>query len=356
MSRPALLQLSEHGLYCAAGDFHIDPWGSVPRAVITHAHSDHLRAGSAAYLTSREGERLLRACVSGGRVKALPYGEVIDVNGVHVSLHPSGHILGAAQVRVEHHGEVWVVTGDYKTDPDPTCAPFEPLRCHTLITESTFGLPIYRWPAPQQVIDDIHAWWRANQETGKVSVILGYALGKSQRLIASLDPTLGPIYTHGAIERVNAVYRASGVVLPPTQYVSSATERQRRDWSRAMVIAPPSAKATPWLRKFGDTSTAIASGWMRVRGARRRRAVDRGFVMSDHVDWPALMRVVHDSGAQRVLVTHGYNDVVVRWLQEQGLDAHSVETRFEGEGLEGLEGLEHSTEDDDGVAGETGSL
>ena len=325
-----MLDLTERGLYCAPGDFYIDPWGSVERAVITHAHSDHLRWGSRRYLVALGGESLARVRVwdDRARIQTVAYGEPVMVNGVKVSLHPAGHILGSAQVRVEHQGEVWVVSGDYKTDPDATCAPFELVRCHTFITESTFGLPIYRWPPQSQVFDEINTWWRANQAAGRASVMFGYALGKSQRILAGVDPSIGPIYAHGAVERFNVLYRRQGVTLAETRY---AGEAGRHEFAGALVLAPPGAGATPWMRKYGDASTAFASGWMRIRGMRRRQAMDRGFVLSDHVDWPALMQVVRETGAERVWITHGYNDAVARWLREQGLDARPIHTRFEGE-------------------------
>jgi putative mRNA 3-end processing factor len=247
---------------------------------------------------------------------------------VRVSLHPAGHILGSAQVRLEHRGEVWVVSGDYKTDPDPTCTPYESVRCHTFVTESTFGLPIYRWPPQAEVLHDVNRWWRANQEAGRTTLLYGYALGKAQRLLAGLDPSIGPILTHGAVERMTAAYRAGGVQLPPTTH---AAAMDRADRGRAIVIAPPSADGSTWVRRFGEHSTGFASGWMLVRGTRRRRSLDRGFPLSDHVDWPSLMGAIDATGAERIWVTHGFTATVVRWLREQGRDAIAVETRFEGE-------------------------
>ena len=324
-----LLRVTERGLYCEAGDFYVDPWASVDRAVVTHAHGDHVAWGCRAYLTSAPGLGVLRQRLDpAARIRAAAYGEAVDVNGVRVSLHPAGHILGSAQVRVEHAGEVWVVSGDYKTEPDPTCTPFEPVRCHTFVTESTFGLPIYRWPDAAGGVREINAWWRANQDAGKATLLFGYALGKAQRLLAGLDPGIGPILTHGAVERMNAAYRDGGVPLPPTTHVAAS---DRAAWKRAIVIAPPSADGSPWARRFGAQSTAFASGWMAVRGTRRRRAVDRGFVLSDHVDWPGLLAAIEATGAERVWVTHGYTGVLVRWLREHGLDAQAVATRYEGE-------------------------
>lgn len=325
-----LLQTTERGLYCAAGDFFIDPWQPVDRAVVTHAHGDHLVRGCQHYLASAAGEMVLRARLDPDPpLTPLPYGETVEHGGVRITLSPAGHILGSAQVRLEHQGEVWVVSGDYKTDLDPTCTPFAPVRCHTFLTESTFGLPIYRWPTTAQAFGDINAWWRGNQEHGKASVLYCYALGKAQRVLAGIDAGIGPLFTHGAVERLNDAYRAAGVQLPPTTRVSQAPADI--DWTRTLIVAPPSAHGTPWLRRFGHVSTGFASGWMIIRGTRRRRSVDRGFVLSDHVDWPGLNQAIAATGAERILVTHGQVGAVVRWLREQGRQAEGIATRFEGE-------------------------
>ena len=253
-----LLSLTDLGLYCAAGDFFVDPWQPVARAVITHAHADHARPGSAAYLCAAPGAGILRARLGpDAAIETLAYGEATTINGVAVSLHPAGHILGSAQVRLAHGGEVWVVSGDYKTDPDPTCAPFASVPCHTFITEATFGLPIYRWPAQAEVFAGVNDWWRANQATGRASVLFAYALGKAQRVMAGIDPAIGPIYVHGAVARLNAAYRAAGVALPDWAYVGDAPPKT--DWTRALIIAPTSAQGTPWLRRFGEQSAAFAS-------------------------------------------------------------------------------------------------
>jgi putative mRNA 3-end processing factor len=265
-------------------------------------------------------------------LQALRYGEPVAVNGVRVSLHPAGHVLGSAQVRIEHRGEVWVVSGDYKLETDPTCAAFEPVRCDTFITESTFGLPVYRWEHASHTIADVEAWWAANAAQGRASVVFAYALGKAQRLLASLDPGIGPIVCHGAVAAVNDAYAAAGVSLPPTLAADALTGKAAV--GRCLAIAPPSAQATPWLRRFGAHADAFASGWMQLRGARRRRNVDRGFVLSDHADWPGLLRAVEATGARRVLVTHGQVAVLVRWLQEHGLEAGALETAYGDEALE----------------------
>ena len=324
-----LLERRAEGLYCAAGDFFVDPWRPVPRAVITHAHADHARTGHGGYLAAAPAEGVLRSRLGDIRLTTVEYGETVESNGVRVSLHPAGHVLGSAQVRIEHRGEVWVVSGDYKVEPDPTCAPFEPVRCHTFVTESTFGLPIYRWTPSAEVFADVDAWWRANADAGRASVMFCYAFGKAQRVLAGVDPSIGPIVCHGAVEPLNRAYRAAGVALPPTRPVSEVADRA--ELRRALVLAPPSAGGTTWIRRFPEPSDAFASGWMAVRGARRRRAVDRGFVLSDHADWPGLQAAIGASGADRVFVTHGYVPVMVRWLREQGLDAQSFETEYGGE-------------------------
>ena len=323
-----LIQWTDRGLYCDKGDFFIDPWRPVDRAVVTHAHSDHTRPGSRAYLTASPGAELVRVRTGSRTVEGVPFGETRVLNGVRVSFHPAGHILGSAQVRVEHRGEVWVVTGDYKTDADPSCSQFELVPCNTLITECTFGLPIYRWPSPVSVFAEVNAWWRANAEAGRTSLLFGYALGKAQRLLAGLDAEIGPIFTHGAVERLNEVYRDEGIPLPPTRHFS---EGDRSTWAGAVIVAPQSANGSLWMRRFGDASTAFASGWMTIRGRRRQRSVDRGFILSDHVDWPALLTVIESTGAERVIATHGYTDVLVRYLTERGLRAEALATEFRGE-------------------------
>jgi putative mRNA 3-end processing factor len=313
------------GLYCPPGDFFIDPWRPVDRAVITHAHSDHARPGHGHYLAHRQAAGILRQRLGDIRLQTLAYGEQVRQRDVRVSLHPAGHVLGSAQVRIEHAGEVWVASGDYKTGPDPTCAPFEPVRCHTFITESTFGLPIYRWPDAQALSADIAAWWQANAAAGRTSLLYCYAFGKAQRILSALPRDVGPIVVHGAVEPLNQVYRAEGVPLPPTVRADALTREALRP---ALVLAPPSAQGTTWLRRFVDPSDAFASGWMQLRGTRRRRGVDRGFVLSDHADWPGLNAAIDATGATRVIVTHGNVPVMVRWLRERGLEAGGFVTEY----------------------------
>lgn len=317
------------GLYCPPGDFYIDPWRPVDRAIITHAHADHARTGHNHYLASAVGEQVLRTRLGEINLQTLAYGQTIEHHGVKVSLHPAGHVLGSAQVRLQWRGQVWVVSGDYKLDADSTCAPFEPVACHTFITESTFGLPVYRWPEPAAVMQQINAWWAENAGNSRASVLYAYSLGKGQRVLAGLDTSIGPIVTHGSLNALNDAYRAAGVKLPATQ---AATELAAADRQRALVLAPPAAATSSWMRRFGQASDAMASGWMRVRGARRRRAMDRGFVLSDHADWPSLLSAIDATGAKRVIVTHGSTAVLIRWLQEQGINAQAFETDYGHQG------------------------
>ncbi|MCD0418839.1 ligase-associated DNA damage response exonuclease [Rubrivivax sp. JA1024] len=329
MNEDLLVQRPE-GLYCPAGDFHVDPWRPVARAVITHAHADHARRGHGAYLAQADGAGVLRARLGDINLQTLAWGEAVHVGGVRVSLHPAGHVLGSAQVRLEHRGRVWVASGDYYAsahadERNPTCPPFEPQRCHCFITESTFGLPIYRWRRQAEVFAEIDAWWRANAEAGRASLLLGYSFGKAQRLLAGVDASIGPIVAHGAVESVNEAYRAAGVALPATQAIDTL---DKAALSRALVVAPPAVRGCAWARRLGDCSDAFASGWMQLRGARRRQGVDRGFVLSDHADWPGLQRAIVATGAERIIVTHGDEAVMVRWLCEQGLDAGSFRTEY----------------------------
>ncbi|MEW6302665.1 MAG: ligase-associated DNA damage response exonuclease [Verrucomicrobiota bacterium] len=325
----ALLETTERGLYCAAGDFFIDPWRAVDRALITHAHSDHARPGSASYLCAEPGVALLRERL-GKRpaISTCRYGETIGLNGVTVSFHPAGHVLGSAQIRVEHRGEVWVASGDYKATADPTCAPFEPVRCHTFVTESTFGLPIYRWAEATAVFDEINRWWRRNREQGRTSVLYSYSLGKAQRLLAGIDAGIGPILMHEAAVKLTEHYRAAGVALPEIETLNEETARAAR--GKGLLIMPPDAEAVARLADEGEVSTAFASGWMLVRRMRRQGA-DRGFVLSDHADWDELIAAIRATGAERVLVTHGYAATLARWLRENGWQADTLEAQFEGE-------------------------
>ena len=328
-----LITLTSSGLYCARGDFHIDPWQPVNRAVVTHAHSDHAYRGNLEYLVPAEGERLFRIRLGDeASISTHHYGDTASIDGVKVSFHPAGHVLGSAQVRVEYKGEVWVISGDYKLMPDATCAPFEPVRCHHFVSEATFGLPIYRWQPSEIVFDEINAWWRRNQDRRKASVLFAYSLGKAQRVMSGIDRSIGPVFTHGAVERLTQAYREHGVDLPATTYAGAV--ENKKEFAGSLIIAPPSAQqAVGWLRRFGTHSTGFASGWMMVRGARRQRAVDRGFVLSDHADWPELLTAVSAAAAETVYVTHGFSEEVVRFLNENGQHAVALKTRFVGDAV-----------------------
>ncbi len=324
------------GLYCPAGNFYIDPWQGVDRALVTHGHADHARWGSKRILTSESGRELVRARVGADPIiDTMAWGETRSIHGVRVSFHPAGHILGSAQIRLEVKGEVTVVSGDYNTRPDPTCEAFEPVRCHGFITESTFGLPIYRWPDSQQVFSEINDWWRSCQEAGKTAVIYAYALGKAQRILGGVNAAIGPILAHGAVYNFLQPYRDQGIALPLVE--KATVEHAKATKGRALLVAPPSAQGTPWLKKFQPVSHAFASGWMTVRGGRRRRAMDRGFVLSDHADWPGLLMAIEATGAQEVGVTHGNGAPLARWLKDHGKQARVLQTQFLGEGAEETE-------------------
>jgi putative mRNA 3-end processing factor len=318
------------GLYCPAGDFYVDPWGAAPRALITHAHGDHARAGSSAYLCAAPGAALLARRLDPAPIQTLDYGQPLTLGEVVVSFHPAGHVLGSAQIRIEGRGGVWVVSGDYKRAADPTCAPFEPLRCDVFVTESTFALPIYHWDAATTVVADLAAWWRDNGERGLTSIVFCYTIGKAQRLLAELAAlTDRPVLVHGMLLPAIDVYRDAGVRMLPTQPL---LERPRgTSLAGELVLAPLSARGTPWMRRLGPLSDGLASGLMRVRGVRRQRAYDRGFVLSDHADWPALVDTITAPGASRVLATNGHADTLARHLREQGLDAGVLRTAWEGE-------------------------
>jgi putative mRNA 3-end processing factor len=319
------------GLFCEAGGFYIDPWQPVDRAVVTHAHSDHASPGSKRYLCAAPGETVLRRRLPDAIVETLPYGASVTVGDARVSFHPAGHILGSSQIRVEHSGEVWVVSGDYKRQPDPTCEPFEPVRCHTFITEATFGLPIYTWDPPRTVVSEMIDWWRQNRAQDRPSVLFCYVLGKAQRILAELgDNVEAPIHLHGAMASLTDAYREAGIPLARAERIGE--DMRGKALARSLVLAPLSARGTPWMRRLPNASVAFASGLMRVRGVRRQRAFDRGFVLSDHADWTALLSTIAETGASRVLVTHGWSEALARYLAEtRGLETGTVKTAFEGE-------------------------
>ena len=327
-----VLSFTDRGIYCPAGDFYIDPWRPVDRALITHGHSDHARPNMGRYLATEGTAPVMRHRLGEIDLQTTAYGQVTQIGDAAVSFHPAGHVPGSAQIRVAVKGEVWVVSGDYKTVADGLSEPFEPVPCHAFITECTFGLPIFKWTPEDVLTAQINAWWAANAAAGRTSILGAYALGKAQRLLTTVNGNIGPILTHGAIENTNEVLRGQGITLPETIPVTPETTHKTHPG--ALVLATPSALGTTWTRKFGPSSTAFASGWMALRGVRRRRAADRGFVVSDHADWEGLNTAIKATGATRIFATHGYTTSFQRWLSEQDYDAHIVSTDYHGETLD----------------------
>lgn len=328
-----LIEFTNKGIYCSQADAYIDPWKPVKRAIITHGHADHSRWGNQYYLCTHTAKPVIKYRLGVINIESVAYGETVTMNGVKISFHPAGHIIGSAQVRLEYKGEIWVISGDYKIQNDGLSEAFEPVKCHNFITESTFGLPIYKWKPQSVIAEEINAWWQQNKEDGKVSVIGVYALGKAQRIIHSVDSSIGKIYTHGAIENTNEVIRKQGIKLPETTKVNAQVKKH--EYAGSLVLATPAAMNSSWMRRFKPVSTALASGWMTLRGTRRRRSVDRGFIMSDHADWEGLNSAIKATEAERVFVTHGSTAVFKRWLNEQGIWAEEVSTEYEGETLDG---------------------
>jgi putative mRNA 3-end processing factor len=328
--RAPLLKLTDKGLYCPPGNFFVDPWKPVQHALITHAHGDHARWGSKNYLSQKDTVPLLKVRLGTyANYQGIDYNSPFDLNGVKVSFHPAGHIIGSAQIRLEYKGEIWVVSGDYKLGDDNISIPFEPVRCHTFISECTFGLPVYKWPTQQEVLDNIHQWWRSNIEKGVTSVIFAYSLGKAQRILNNIDPSIGPVYVHGSIFNLDKAMYDSG--LPVKTFPKVDLSDRKADYKGALIVAPPSAEGSGWMKRFHPYSTGVASGWMAIRGIKRRHAVDKGFVLSDHADWHELNIAVRETGAENILATHGYTSQFAAWLQECGYNAKVLPTKFEGE-------------------------
>jgi putative mRNA 3-end processing factor len=323
-----LLAFNEKGIYCAIADVYLDPWRKVDKAIISHGHADHSRWGHKKYITHHHNIPIIKHRLGEIHVEGKAYGETFVINNVKFSLHPAGHVIGSSQIRVEHKGEVWVFTGDYKDEVDGVCTPFEPVKCHTFITECTFGLPAFKWKPQAEVMNDINQWWAENKAEGRTSVLFGYSLGKAQRLLKHLNPDIGNIYTHGAIENMTDVLREI-VDFPETIRVTRDTTKKELNGN--LVLAPPSAHGGTWIRKMVPYVTASASGWMTFRGARRRRAIDKGFVMSDHCDWDGLLNSIKATGCEKVICTHGYTDIFSKYLRELGYDAKTEATQYENE-------------------------
>ena len=325
----ALIEFSDKGLYCRQGNFYIDPWKPVDKAIITHAHSDHARPGSKYYLCHHLTKPLLQLRLGDNVYESVGWNEPVFMDGVKVSLHPAGHIIGSAQIRVEYNGEVWVASGDYKTEDDGISGAFEPVRCNTFITESTFGLPIYKWKKQPDIFDDIKNWVAQNKDDKKTSVLIAYSLGKAQRVLMPLSKMGLPVYVHGAVWNVHEALVNSGWNLPEVIRVTPETPKENLVGN--IVIAPPSADGTPWMKKFYPYSVGTCSGWMQVRGNARRRNTDAGFALSDHADWEGLLQAVKATGAEKVFATHGFQAAFSRYLNEQGIEAGEVKTEYGGE-------------------------
>ncbi len=326
MSAP-LLTFTDKGIYCSQADVFIDPWQPVDKALITHAHSDHARFGSKKYLAHHESKEVLKIRLSQDiNLQTVEYNQALKINGVEVSFHPAGHVIGSAQIRLAYKDQTWVVSGDYKVEDDGFTTPYEPVECSHFITESTFGLPVFDWRPQHEIIEDINSWWKSNQAVGKVSIISAYALGKAQRIIEAIDHNIGRIFVHGAIHNVNEALVRNGIQLKPTALVTP--EKAKEMYQGALVITPGSAIGTSWTKRFRPFAVAQVSGWMNIRGIKKRRGSNHGFVLSDHADWKGLIEAVELSKAENVYVTHGYKSVFSRWLNERGWNAHEVETLY----------------------------
>jgi len=322
----ALIEFTDKGLYCPKGNFYIDPWRPVEHAVITHGHSDHSRGGSGKYLCHHQSLPILQLRLGSNLYQGVEWGEKLYINGVTVSLHPAGHVIGSSQIRIEDNGEVWVASGDYKTENDGISGQFEPVPCNTFITESTFGLPIYKWQQQKEIYQQIQQWIGSNMTEGRTSVLIAYSLGKAQRVLQAIAETTDKIFVHGAIWNMHEALVNAGWKLPAVQRVTPDTPKEA--YKRAVVIAPPSADGTPWMKRFNPYSVGVCSGWMQVRGNARRRNVDAGFVMSDHADWPGLLQAISATGAEKVFVTHGFQAAFSRYLNEHGTASAEVKTEY----------------------------
>jgi len=325
-----ILTLTKKGLYCELGDFYIDPWAAVDLAIITHAHADHARRGMGNYISTISSIPILKKRL-GSEIKLVSYdyGEVFQLGEVEVSLHPAGHILGSAQVRIQHKEEVWVFTGDFKRNEDSTCEPFEVVPCDVFISEATFSLPVYKWPSFESEVEQIYEWWMKNKSEGVNSVLCCYALGKAQRLIAGLRKfTDEAIWVHGTIDEINNCYTEAGYSWPNVEKIPLGKEKI----SSSMILCPPSALGTPWIKRLSTKKVAFASGWMRLRGNRRRKGYERGFVVSDHADWPSLIQTVRETGCKKVYFTHGHTDAIVKYLKETGTRAYDLKMPFDLDG------------------------
>jgi len=328
----SLIEFSSKGLCCPQGGFYLDPWKPVDKALITHAHGDHARFGSRSYLCHHHTKPLLQARLGEGNYESVEWGETLYINGVKVSFHPAGHMIGSSQIRLEYNGEVWVFSGDYKVENDGISGAFEPVKCNTFITESTFGLPIFNWKPQPDIFNNIKSWILKNKEQRKASIFLAYSLGKAQRILQPLSEVTDVIYAHGAVYNMHMALLNAGWKLPPVERITFETPKEKL--KNAVIIAPPSAENSTWMKRFTPYAIGYCSGWMQVRGNVRRKNVDGGFIISDHADWNGLLQAVKATEASKVFVTHGYQAAFSRYLNEIGIESAEVKTEYgeEGEG------------------------
>lgn len=321
-----LLSFTGKGIYCKQGDFYIDPWKPVNLAVTTHGHADHVRFGNNHYLCHEHTKPILKQRISPDlSIQTLGYKEEITINGVKLSLFPAGHVIGSAQIRLEYKGEIAVVSGDYKVEFDGISTAFEPVKCHTFISESTFGLPIYNWQKQEIIFSQIKNWLSSNQKKNKTSILIAYSLGKAQRLIQNLQDT-GPIYVHNSIANLNDAFKSSGINIPTT--IRITPEINKEQLQQGIVIVPPALADGKWIKSLTNPAIGICSGWMQVRAGRRWRAADAGFALSDHADWQGLLSAIKATEAEKVLVTHGFTASFSKYLEEIGIPSEEVKTQY----------------------------
>jgi putative mRNA 3-end processing factor len=321
-----LIDFTRKGLFCVPGNFFIDPWIAVEKAVITHAHSDHARWGHGSYLCHHFTKPLLQLRLGNQNYQSVDWNEPVFFNGVRISLHPAGHIIGSSQIRIEYRGEIWVVSGDYKTENDEISGVFEPVRCNTFVTESTFGLPIYNWRTQKEIFNDIQNWIIKNKASGRTPVLTAYSIGKAQRLLVAIKDVTENIFVHGAIWNVQEALKHAGWKLPIVHRVTTETSKDLL--KESVVIVPSFADNSTWMKRFYPYSIGECSGWMQVRGNVRRRNADAGFALSDHADWKGLLEAIKATGAEKVYVTHGFQSAFSRYLNEIGISSAEVKTEF----------------------------
>ncbi|WP_336129130.1 ligase-associated DNA damage response exonuclease [Mesoflavibacter sp. CH_XMU1422-2] len=320
------IKFTKKGIYCIPGKFYLDPWYPVDYAIISHGHADHSRLGNKHYLCHQNSKNiLLHRLGKYISIETLSYNQIKTINGVKVSFFPAGHIIGSVQIKLEYKGKVVVFSGDYKTNPDFITTPFEPVKCHEFITESTFGLPIYSWKAEAELQSQLQQWVLNNQKQNKTSVFFGYSLGKAQRIMSLVDG-IDQVYVHSAINNLNQAISKSGIVLPKSKLITS--DFNKKDIQNKIVILPPALLGSKLLKKIPNAATAICSGWMQIRGNRRWKGVDAGFAVSDHADWNGLLSAVKATEAEKVYVTHGSQAVFSKYLNEIGIESQEVVTEY----------------------------